>query len=568
MNLKSKAFVTIFLILLLLFSWGTVWGSAETEVNWPKSPLTGVELGPETQLHELIAYLYGWGVGMGGLLAFGILIFAGIQYLISTGNPIKTKEAMNRIASALLGLALLLSSFIILNIINPELTRIRPVDRLIKEMEFEIEGIDPKAMEETSCRFVRFYPQEELGGNPREEGIGYITEGLDDLNILSIAGFREMTGTEIEMYYDKDTEEFPEKTPDGREIVYKDARYYIQGGSCTVTPYEASGWWFWYSPCGSDLSTIHIPVRGIRGKTELQRALYPGTAEKKVNCLLVENIGEGSSASVYDEMPEIKPRMGHWACGSYELDPCETDGIRIDNYSDDRVCGEVPATKKEMRDVLMPIEEEWETWGDYADDVGDPEIVCPVPLGEKIGMLWCCPPEPSEIYGPPVCEGSVSSPYGQQENRFHSGIDIAAPAGTPIYAPADGKVMVIETGRLGGLYMNIDHGGGYVTRYVHLLKQEANMGDEVKRGDLIARVGGVPSDSTAEKTEEYLDGKIEDKEWQSSNTRESRNAGRSTGAHLHYEVRYNGETQNVNDSKFGVCGEEYCKKYYEVTCDF
>lgn len=114
----------------------------------------------------------------------------------------------------------------------------------------------------------------------------------------------------------------------------------------------------------------------------------------------------------------------------------------------------------------------------------------------------------------PAEEGRISSHFGTRsdpftnETRHHSGTDIAAPLETPVYASADGTV--IQASRDGG-YGNviiIDHGETYETLYAHLNSFEAEVGDEVEKGDHIAGMGTT---------------------------------GRSTGVHLHYEVRRNGE---------------------------
>lgn len=106
--------------------------------------------------------------------------------------------------------------------------------------------------------------------------------------------------------------------------------------------------------------------------------------------------------------------------------------------------------------------------------------------------------------------GWVSSHYGSRDSPFtgnhttHNGIDIAAPTGTPIYATADGVIGF--AGRFGGYgkYVLINHGFGIVTRYGHVSRYFVYPGQFVRRGQKIAAVGTT---------------------------------GRSTGAHLHYEVR-------------------------------
>jgi murein DD-endopeptidase MepM/ murein hydrolase activator NlpD len=97
------------------------------------------------------------------------------------------------------------------------------------------------------------------------------------------------------------------------------------------------------------------------------------------------------------------------------------------------------------------------------------------------------------------------------DRDFHPGLDIAADHGTPVYATADG--IVASAGRESG-YGNLvvlSHEYGLETRYGHLSKFLVKSGDKVKRGDVIARVGST---------------------------------GRSTGSHLHYEVRVNGRLLN------------------------
>ncbi|MBQ1914180.1 MAG: peptidoglycan DD-metalloendopeptidase family protein [Selenomonadaceae bacterium] len=111
-------------------------------------------------------------------------------------------------------------------------------------------------------------------------------------------------------------------------------------------------------------------------------------------------------------------------------------------------------------------------------------------------------------------DGVVSSPYGLRWNGsdFHPGIDIANDMGTPIVATADG--VVIEAGWNSGGYGNmvdIDHGNGIMTRYAHASQVVVTAGQHVRRGQLIAYMGST---------------------------------GFSTGPHVHYEVRIDGQAVN------------------------
>jgi murein DD-endopeptidase MepM/ murein hydrolase activator NlpD len=95
--------------------------------------------------------------------------------------------------------------------------------------------------------------------------------------------------------------------------------------------------------------------------------------------------------------------------------------------------------------------------------------------------------------------------------RMHSGIDLAAAAGTPIVATSDGRVDTASWNGGYGLFVSLDHGGGVETRYGHMSRLNVAAGQEVRKGQVIGYVGST---------------------------------GRSTGPHLHYEVRKNGRPVN------------------------
>lgn len=103
----------------------------------------------------------------------------------------------------------------------------------------------------------------------------------------------------------------------------------------------------------------------------------------------------------------------------------------------------------------------------------------------------------------------VDPVYGT--SKFHEGMDFSAAPGTPVYATGNGVVTDAGWNSGYGNSIDINHGYDYLTRYAHLSKILVKQGQEVKRGDLIGLVG---------------------------------NTGKSTGPHLHYEVRYKGAPQN------------------------
>lgn len=106
--------------------------------------------------------------------------------------------------------------------------------------------------------------------------------------------------------------------------------------------------------------------------------------------------------------------------------------------------------------------------------------------------------------------GWLSSRYGMRHDpftskqTFHRGIDFSLPVGTPVRVTADGVIVSVEKQRGLGRLVKVDHGGGLVTVYAHLQEATVKKGQSVSRGDIIALSG---------------------------------NSGRSTGPHLHYEVR-------------------------------
>src|SRR3989338_2493258 len=78
-------------------------------------------------LAERVSNTYTWALGIGGMVALGIIIFGGVLYSASGGNPSRMDEAKKWIQHALFGLALLLSSYLLLNFINPDLTSLEEV---------------------------------------------------------------------------------------------------------------------------------------------------------------------------------------------------------------------------------------------------------------------------------------------------------------------------------------------------------------------------------------------------------------------------------------------------------
>ena len=119
----------------------------------------------------------------------------------------------------------------------------------------------------------------------------------------------------------------------------------------------------------------------------------------------------------------------------------------------------------------------------------------------------------------PVAMGYFSSNYGYRldpitgRNTFHTGVDLIAPPGSPVVAAAGGMVSTVAYVAEYGNIVEVDHDNGLTTRYAHLSRSSVKVGDVVMKGQVIAQVGST---------------------------------GRTTGPHLHFEVREKGIPLNPN----------------------
>jgi len=124
-----KKFVFLFILFALLVMPGVgeaaICNGVENNLNlcYPVFPGTPDINDPANRtLPGIVAWLYTLIVGISGLAAFVMIVWGGVQYMTSSGDPTKTSDAKEKIRAALLGLLLVLASFLILQVINPELT--------------------------------------------------------------------------------------------------------------------------------------------------------------------------------------------------------------------------------------------------------------------------------------------------------------------------------------------------------------------------------------------------------------------------------------------------------------
>ena len=120
-------------------------------------------------------------------------------------------------------------------------------------------------------------------------------------------------------------------------------------------------------------------------------------------------------------------------------------------------------------------------------------------------------PEKNKLYAHPADEYRISSRFGPRRRRFHYGIDLAMPTGTPIYSTFDGTIRVAKWNKSYGNLIVIRHDNGLETYYAHLSRIQVKPWQEVKAGEQIGLAG---------------------------------NTGRSYGSHLHFETRYLGAAIN------------------------
>lgn len=149
----------ILCLLVLIGTFAISFSVFALELNWPASP-GGIDLNDEQSqtITFLIAYIYEWAMVIGGLATFIALVSAGFQYLTSAGDAGKMGEAKKQITSAITGLALLLSTFLILNTINPELTTLDIPEITLSTSIFE--PLDPDDVKlDQGCDLVRVYPK-------------------------------------------------------------------------------------------------------------------------------------------------------------------------------------------------------------------------------------------------------------------------------------------------------------------------------------------------------------------------------------------------------------------------
>lgn len=114
-------FLVFFSLILIISGFCFAQEQQKLEVKYPLISGGPVITSTKALLPDYVKYIFNFSIGISGFIAFGILIFAGVRYLTSAGNPSAMQDAKDQIFSAFLGLLILLCAWIILTTINPQL---------------------------------------------------------------------------------------------------------------------------------------------------------------------------------------------------------------------------------------------------------------------------------------------------------------------------------------------------------------------------------------------------------------------------------------------------------------
>jgi len=253
------------------------------------------------------------------------------------------------------------------------------------------------------------------------------------------------------------------------------------------------------------VATVVLALGGARALIAYQRGELVGLHRRVADQTeLIESFRSGA-ASVRAELASWKALHANmWEALGPELAPAPKDGAGVGGIpapeADDRVAA---GPQDELALLLQTVAEEGPRLRELERVVGRTgEVVNALPL------RW-------PIRGRVNSEfGRRSSPWGGAAER-HDGLDISVPLGTPVMCPAPGRVVLAGGGGDYGRHIMIDHGNGVRSLYGHMSKVDVRPGQLVEKGTILGLTGST---------------------------------GRSTGPHLHYELRVAGKA--VNPRKF------------------
>ena len=225
------------------------------------------------------------------------------------------------------------------------------------------------------------------------------------------------------------------------------------------------------------------------------------------NSTVAEEILPGDTVCIHEEVEPVSVRMVEEGRMKETIE-YET----VKKESDDYYKGDTYTKQEGVNGVQIFDGTITKVAGEVTKRDGDTEVI--KEKQDKIILVGTAErpkTAPTGTFAMPIQRYTLSSGFGYRWGRLHSGIDMAAPTGTPIYASDGGTV--VRAGWYGGygLCVDIQHGDGKETRYGHCSKLLVNVGDKVYQGQNISLVG---------------------------------NTGHSFGSHLHFEIHINGSPVN------------------------
>jgi len=235
---------------------------------------------------------------------------------------------------------------------------------------------------------------------------------------------------------------------------------------------------------------------------------------EQIKCKVEKIIIQNSPAAEPMKSPEIKAEPIAKTKPKIQADQEEEKAQKMSNTVNN-------ATREEIKVDLNPTKMENHVASSTTSTIANPVAKTATRINNHKASLIELEKRSIPSSKPILAKYRLSSKFGNRFHptlyrwRFHGGVDMACPKGTAIHVPADG--VIVKSGWNGGYgnYIKIKHGNGYETVYGHLSKVSVKKGQKIKKGDVIGKVGST---------------------------------GRSTGAHLHYEILKN--KKRVNPERF------------------
>lgn len=243
------------------------------ELSWPNSP-TGTSIQDGADIVVLVKYIYEWGISIGSLCAFIAIIIAGVKYMTSVGNPSQIQQAQSDIRDAFIGLAILLSSWVILNTINPDLVSLK-LPSIEKAENFDDLTMNADLLPKGQCEMVVFWDEKNFKGTSlpidifetrrefagtvgsKSSPIGFFSGILTDFNPVSFIAYRKKV---VEDSGDPENSQAKIDEVLCDNYAKQNEKYctgdYIRDDNCLVEIYASSDWWNALDNCGDKMLSL------------------------------------------------------------------------------------------------------------------------------------------------------------------------------------------------------------------------------------------------------------------------------------------------------------------------